>query len=126
MQMHESAEDYLERILMLEQDHAKVRSIDIAEGLSVSKPSVSIALKKLREAGLVEMEHSGAVHLTHDGREIARKVYARHTLLTNALTAIGVEPDKAAEEACRIEHDISDETYLLLSKYYQAHAAESV
>ena len=111
MEIHESAENYLETILVLQRKLGQVRSIDIADELSFSKPSVSVAMKKLRTNGYIEVDKDGFISLLESGREIAEKIYERHTLLSDWLTALGVSPETAAEDACRIEHVISSETF---------------
>ena len=118
---HESAEDYLENILILRERNGNVRSIDIVNEMNYSKPSISIAMKKLRTEGLVEMDLSGYITLTSKGEEIAQRIYKRHRLLKKVLMAIGVEEEKAAEEACRIEHDIDDDTYDKINAFYEKH-----
>ena len=121
MQIHESAEDYLEAILKLEEKLGNVRSIDIVNEMNYSKPSISIAMKKLRENVYIEMDSSGIIHLLQPGREIAERIYARHKLLTKILVAIGVDEKTAGEEACKIEHDINEDTFRKLDAYYNAH-----
>ena len=116
---NESSEDYLEAILMLKEQLGKVRSIDIVYKLGYSKPSISIAMKKLKAEGLVEMDLNGYITLTGPGEEIAQRIYSRHRLLEKFLTAIGVDPETAAEEACRIEHDINDDTYNKINAFYE-------
>ncbi|MBR5228516.1 MAG: metal-dependent transcriptional regulator [Firmicutes bacterium] len=111
MKIHESAENYLETILVLSKDNASVRSIDIAHELGYSKPSVSVAMKKLREGGLIMVDENGYIQLTDAGREIAEAMYERHTLLTRYFMAIGVPEEIASEDACKIEHALSDETF---------------
>ena len=111
MKIHKSAEDYLEKILMLSEHKGYVRSVDIATGLSVSKPSVSVAMKHLREDGYIAMDKDNYITLTDAGMEIARRVYDRHKALTEILIRIGVSPEVAQEDACKVEHDISAETY---------------
>ena len=120
MQIYESSENYLEAVLMLEEKNGYVRSIDIANELNFSKPSVSIAMKKLRENGYIEMDGSSLITLTADGRAIAERVYERHRTLTNLLLALGVSPENARADACRIEHDLSDESW----EKIKAHAVE--
>ncbi len=122
--IHESAEDYLEKILMLTERNGKVRSIDIVNEMNFSKPSISIAMKKLRESGLILMDQYGYITLTPEGQEIAERIYSRHKLLIRVLTAIGVESHKAEEEACRIEHDIDDDTYEKIRDYYEMRMRE--
>lgn len=111
MKIHESAENYLEAILVLHRRLGAVRSVDIANELDFSKPSVSIAMKHLREDGYVNVDESGFISLLPKGREIAERIYERHTLLTSWLTALGVPQDIASEDACRIEHVISAESF---------------
>ena len=111
MDIHESAENYLETVLVLTNRLGAVRSIDIVNELAFSKPSVSIAMKKLRESGYVHMDATGYITLTPSGLEIAEKMYERHTLLSGCLIALGVNPQTAMEDACRIEHVISQETF---------------
>ena len=111
MKIQESAENYLETILMLEQSKGRVRSIDIAVELGFSKPSVSVAMKQLRENGYVEMTDGNFLLLTDKGREIAQRMYERHTLLTDWLVFLGVDRKTATEDACRIEHVISQESF---------------
>lgn len=119
MEIHESAEDYLETILIIEERKGKVRSIDIVNEMGFSKPSVSIAMKKLRENGYVQMDTTGYITLCPKGREIAERIYTRHKLLRQILIAVGVEKEKAAQEACRIEHVIDDDTCEKLRAYYE-------
>ena len=111
MKIHKSAEDYLEMILRLYEDKGYVRSVDIASGLSVSKPSVSVAMKHLREDGYITMNKDNYIALTDSGMQIARRIYERHKALTQILILIGVSPETAQQDACRVEHDISDETF---------------
>ena len=110
MNIHKSAEDYLEMILMLREQKGYARSIDIAGALGVTKPSVSFAMKKLRENGYILMDKDNYITLTDSGMEIARRIYDRHKILTKFLLQIGVEEEIAREDACKIEHDISDAT----------------
>ena len=117
--VHESAEDYLENILILTQRNGMVRQIDIVNEMNFSKPSISIAMKKLRESGYIEMDDAGYILLTESGRDIAERIYARHKLLTKVLTAIGVNEETAADEACRIEHVIDVETYEKINAFYE-------
>lgn len=111
MKMQESGEDYLESILILKESHGTVRSIDVARHMNFSKPSVSRAMGLLRENGYITMEKDGLIDLTASGLEVARRIYERHQLLTTWLVSLGVPPAAAAEDACRIEHDVSDETF---------------
>lgn len=111
MNVHESAEDYLERILMLRLKNGMVRSIDIVRDLDYSKPSVSIAMKRLRQNGYIEMDADGYITFLPPGEEIAKRIYDRHQLLTQFLLQMGVSPENAAADACKIEHDLSEESY---------------
>ncbi len=118
MAIHESAEDYLEKILVLRDRKGQVRSIDIVNEMNFSKPSISIAMKKLRESGYVEMDNVGLITLTPMGEEIAQRIYSRHRLLRKVLIAIGVSEEAAEAQACKIEHDIDDETYDRINDFY--------
>lgn len=109
--IRESAENYLETILILKNRLGQVRSIDIANELGFSKPSVSVAMKNLRENGYITVDKEGYITLHDEGLEIAEEMYERHTLLSSWLTALGVDPAIAAEDACRIEHVISAESF---------------
>ena len=111
MEIHKSAEDYLETILKLQREKGQVRSIDIVADMHFSKPSVSVAMKKLRESGHVIMDDNGLLTLTEEGEAIAQRIYERHQLLSRVLMALGVDAETAAEEACKIEHDLSDVTF---------------
>ena len=111
MNIHESGEDYLEQILMLLEQKGHARSIDIAAGLDVTKPSVSVAMKKLRENGYIIMGADNLISLTDKGYAIARRIYDRHQALTKYLVKIGVPEEIAKEDACKMEHDLSDEAY---------------
>lgn len=117
VKIQESAENYLETIHMLSKHKPYVRSIDIANELSFSKPSVSVAMKNLRENGYIHMDENGYITLLEPGRAIAEKIYERHTLLTEWLTSLGVSPKTAAEDACRIEHVISDESFQAMKNH---------
>ncbi len=119
MNIYESAEDYLEAILMIKERKGYVRSVDIADELQYSKASVSVAMKKLRENGYVSVDPSGAISLLEPGREIAERIYERHKVLTAIFESIGVDHDIAAKDACKVEHDLSPETFKALKKYYQ-------
>ena len=110
MSIHESAEMYLETIYSLSRTSASVRSVDVAEALNYSRPSVSRAVGLLKKDGLLTVDDTGFLVLTEKGTEAAEKVYERHTILTTALMALGVDPQTAAEDACKIEHDISDKS----------------
>ena len=107
----ESLEDYLERILMLSETHEHVRSIDIALDMHYSKPSVSIAMKKLKEKELIEIDDKGYITLTSEGMKIASTTYEKHKLIYNILLSIGVSKETAREDACKLEHSLSEETF---------------
>lgn len=117
MNIYESAEDYLEAILMIQERKGYVRSIDIAEELQFSKASVSIAMKKLRENGYVSVDHAGQISLLKPGREIAERIYERHKVLTSLFERLGVNHDTAAKDACKVEHDLSPETFNALKRF---------
>ena len=117
MNIYESAENYLETILSLHETQGLVRSIDIANHLHFSKPSVSVAMKKLRESGYIEMDKEGFISLLPAGEEIARRIYERHKLLTRFFIHLGVSPQVAAADACKIEHDLSDETFQKIKEH---------
>jgi len=116
MNIHESAEDYLEAILRLRESKGYVRSVDISQMLGVTKPSVSFAMKKLRENGYIIMDEENLITLTDSGEEIALRVYDRHKTLVSFLMSIGVSEATAREDACKIEHDISQETFEALRR----------
>ena len=111
MVIHESAEDYLESILIIQEQSGQVRSIDVVNKLGYSKPSVSIAMKKLRESGYITMAGDGNIRLTDSGLEIASRIYRRHKTITKLFELMGVSPDQAAADACKVEHDLSEETF---------------
>ena len=111
MVIHESAEDYLESILILQEQCGSVRSIDIVNKLGYSKPSVSIAMKKLRESGYISMAADGTITLNDSGMEIASRIYGRHKTITRLFQHLGVSPEQAAIDACKVEHDLSQETF---------------
>ena len=111
MSMHESAEMYLETIYTLSLNSTSVRSIDVAETLNYSRPSVSRAVGLLKKDGYLLMDEEGFLTLTEEGRALAERIYERHTVLAAALEALGVDKETAAEDACKIEHDISDRTF---------------
>lgn len=119
MQIRESAENYLETILILSQRKGKgeVRSIDIVNELEFSKPSVSVAMKNLRENGYITVDKDGYIRLTDKGLEIAEKMYERHTLLSQWLIKLGVDEKVAVEDACRMEHVISAESFVAIKKH---------
>lgn len=117
MAIHESGEDYLEAILMIKKRSGNVRSIDVARELSFSKPSVSVAMKNLKTSNYITVDENGFINLTEAGQEIAEKIYERHTFLTNWLTSLGVDPEVAAEDACKMEHAISSESFSAIKKF---------
>ena len=117
MSVHESGEMYLEAIYVLHEKTGFVRSIDISEYLGYSKPSVSRAMGILRSGEYIQVDTDGGITLTEKGQDIARKIYARHKLLTDLLVRIGVSEKTAAEDACKLEHAISDESFEALQKY---------
>ena len=117
MYVNESAENYLETILVLSRELPVVRSVDIATELDFKKPSVSVAMKKLRENGHITVSPEGYITLTASGKEIAERIYERHTLLSSWLERLGVDPETAAEDACRIEHVISAESFEAIKKH---------
>lgn len=117
MAIHESGEDYLEAILMIKKRSGNVRSIDVARELSFSKPSVSVAMKNLKTSNYITVDENGFINLTEAGQAIADKIYERHTFLTNWLTSMGVDPEVAAEDACKMEHAISSESFSAIKKY---------
>ena len=117
MHVYESAEDYLEAILIVRERRGMVRSIDIANELSFSKPSVSVAMKKLRESGYIEMDTDGYIRLLPAGAEIAERIYERHRLLTDFFVRLGVSREAAAADACRVEHDLSAETFQRIKEH---------
>lgn len=119
MKMQESPEDYLETILILSEGENSVRSVDIAAHLGFSKPSVSVAMKKLKENGYISMDRYGKVSLTEEGRMIAGKVYERHQVISDWLISIGVSTETALSDACRIEHVISEESFSKLKELHQ-------
>lgn len=119
MKIQESAENYLETILMLEETQETVKSIDIVNKMNFSKPSVSIAMKNLREAGYIKMDGNGFITLLPPGRAIAKKIYRRHKLMTNWLIQLGVDPETAAEDACKIEHVLSEESFNAIERHME-------
>ena len=114
MRIHKSAEDYLEMILRLNEEKGYARSVDIATGLGVSKPSVSVAMKQLREGNYIVMDKDNYITLTDTGMEIAQRIYERHKVLTRMLMMIGVDEKTAEDDACKVEHDISVQTFTAL------------
>ena len=123
MVIHESAENYLESILVLQERRGQVRSIEIVNELGFSKPSVSIAMKKLRENGYISMEPDGRITLNESGLAIANRIYDRHKTITRFFILLGVSEDVATEDACKVEHDISDETFEKIRQFVNASEA---
>ncbi|MCL2426241.1 MAG: metal-dependent transcriptional regulator [Oscillospiraceae bacterium] len=121
MKIQESAENYLETILVLGQNGNPVRSIDIVNELKFSKPSVSVAMKNLREQKLIEIDGVGHITLTKGGRKIAESIYERHVLLSNWLIQLGVDREIAVNDACGMEHSISEESYLAIKKHIEGY-----
>ena len=117
MQLQESGQMYLETILVLSRTLPSVRSIDIVEHMGYSKPSVSRAMGLLKNGGFIHVDEDGYITLTDEGREVATKIYERHTILTRALVLLGVDPDTASEDACKMEHAISDASVDAIKKY---------
>ena len=117
MVMNESNENYLETILVLNHRLGNVRSVD-------KKPSVSVAMKNLRENGYITVSPEGYIHLTESGLEVAEKIYERHTILSNWLTMLGVDPRVAAEDACKIEHDVSAESFEAIKRHINSSAGK--
>ena len=115
----ESVEDYLEAILILSKQKPQVRSIDVANELGYSKPSVSVAMKNLRQKGYVNVSEEGYLSLTGEGQKLASTVYERHSVISGWLIRLGVSPEIAVEDACRMEHDISEESFAAIKKYLQ-------
>ena len=119
MQIRKSAEDYLETMLMMQEQRGYIRSIDIANHLGVTKPSVSYAVKNLRENGYISMDKNGELHLLPPGLEIAERIYERHQFLTRLLVSIGVDEETAEEDACKLEHDLSEVSFAKLKEAFK-------
>lgn len=115
--LYESGEDYLETILILKKRNGNVRSIDIAREMDLSKPSVSRAVGILKNKGFITVDEDGAIHFTDEGSKIAKRIYDRHRVLTEALMSLGVDEKTASEDACRIEHDISEKSFNKIKHY---------
>ncbi len=124
LRINESIEDYLECILILSEKKPVVRGVDIAGEMGFKKSSVSVAMKNLREKGHITVSEEGYISLTASGREIAEMIYERHRLLTEWFVKIGIDPEIAADDACRVEHDISRESFEAIKKYIKSHPAE--
>lgn len=117
MKVNESMENYLETILILSKERPVVRSVDVAEELGFKKSSVSVAMKKLRESGDITVTKEGFIYLTDSGKEIAEMIYERHVLMSNWFISMGVDPEIAREDACRIEHVLSKESFSAIKKH---------
>ena len=122
MRILRASEDYLETMLMMQRKHGYIRSIDIASYLGVTKPSVSYATKRLRENGYITMDADGLISLTDSGLSIAKKMLERHTALTRLLVYLGVSEETAETDACKMEHDISEETFNAICRHAERHA----
>ena len=124
MKIHESSENYLEAILMIREEKGRVRSIDVANKLGFTKPSISRAMSLLRENGYIDIGDDGHITLTKSGEEIAERIYERHRLLTRWLVYLGVSESSASEDACRLEHDVSQETFDKLKEHILSEISE--
>lgn len=118
MTIQKAAEDYLETMLMLKEKNGYIRSVDIAQHMGVTKPSVTYTTKRLRENGYITMEPDGLIKLTDSGYEIANRIYTRHKVLSRFFIKLGVPEDIAREDACKVEHDLSPETFEAISRLY--------
>lgn len=121
MKIQESGENYLETILMLKKRIGQVRSIDIVREMDFSKPTVSVAMKRFRENGYITVDGDGFITLTEKGQEIAERIYERHEVIAEILMRLGVPEETAYEDSCRIEHDLSDETFSRIKEHYYQH-----
>ncbi len=121
MKLYESSEDYLETVLILKERNGNVHAIDIAREMGFSKPSVSIAIHKLEDNGYLTITEDGNILLTESGAEIANKIYDRHLTISKALTMLGVNEEQSLVDACKIEHDISEETFAKLKEFVKKH-----
>ena len=126
MKIQQSAEDYLEAMLILQEEHGYIRSIDVAKRLGVTKPSVSYACKRLRESGYISMESNGPITLAPAGYRIAKRIYERHKALTAFLEKLGVSEEQSEEDACKIEHVISHETYVAICDFVNEGSEEKL
>ena len=126
MRMQESGEMYLETIHVLQKKNGHVRSVDVAEHMGYSKPSISRAMGLLKTGGFIEIARDGGITLTRSGLAVAEKIYERHTLLSQLLINLGVSPETAAEDACRMEHAISDESFEAIKKHVNTYAKKPV
>ena len=126
MRIQESGEMYLETIHVLMKKNGHVRSVDVADHMGYSKPSISRAMNLLKTGGFIEIARDGAITLTRSGLAVAEKIYERHTLLSQLLVALGVSPETAAEDACKIEHAISDESFEAIKKHVNQYTKKPV
>ncbi len=117
MEINKSSEDYLEAMLIMQEEHGYIRSIDVAGHLGVTKPSVSYATKRLRENGYITMNPDGLITLTDSGMKIASTIYERHQVLTSFLISIGVDPETARDDACKMEHDMSPQSFEAFKRF---------
>ena len=117
MKILRASEDYLEAMLMMQEKHGYIRSIDVAEHLGVTKPSVTYTTKRLRESGYITMDRDGLITLTESGMEIADRIYTRHKTLTEFFIRIGVDEKTAREDACKVEHDLSEKTFAAICEH---------
>ena len=124
MKTHESAEDYLETILVLKERIGMVRSIDVVNELGYSKPSISNAMKRLREQGYIVMDKDGYISLTDMGEKVAKDVYERHCIIAQILILLGVDDETAFEDACRVEHVLSKKSFELIKAHYEKYAQQ--
>ena len=121
MHLKESGENYLEALLILKKELGNVRSIDVAHHLNVSKPSVSVAMKALREEGFIIVDEMGGISLTEQGMQVADKMYERHHVIAKALMTLGVSKETAVEDSCKIEHDLSQESFEKIKSFLEKH-----
>lgn len=126
MQLHASGEDYLEAILVLKKQKGEVRSVDLARYKGYTKPSISHAVSILRKGGFLKMDQVGYLHLTDAGQEVAEKIYERHCFFKNQLVRVGIAPEIAEQEACQIEHIVSEETFQKMKKYLRQNDKENL
>jgi len=124
LEIRESAENYLECMLMLREQYGYIRSVDISQQMGVTKPSVTYATKRLRNAGCIEMNSGGFITLTERGMEIARRIYERHRKLTALFMDLGVDEETAREDACKVEHDLSEQTYNAICRFVDGQGRE--
>lgn len=126
MKIQKSAEDYLETMLILQEEHGYIRSIDIAKHLGVTKPSVSYAVKRLKESGYINMEPNGPITFAPEGLKIAQRVYERHKTITALLEMLGIDKAQAEADACEIEHVISHDTYVAICDYVNSNSNKKI